>query len=49
MAKTYGHKRVNGKLRAVDETLPRHLRGHSPDDVHTFKEGPIKRLMGRNR
>lgn len=31
-------------------SLPRHLRGYDPEyDVVTFKEGPLKRLLGRKR
>ena len=37
-----------GRPRVVEETrLPRHLRDHTPYDVHTFTEGPIARLFGR--
>lgn len=31
-------------------SLPGHLQGYDPEfDVVTFKEGPLKRLLGRKR
>jgi hypothetical protein len=37
-----------GRPKVVEETkLPRHLRDHTPYDVHTFTEGPIARLFNR--
>lgn len=51
--KTFQHTGFDAKGRpVVSETastrLPRHLRGYDPEfDVHTFTEGPLKRLFGR--
>ena len=49
--KTYGHSiGKDGRPRVQDQSLPRHLKGYDPDfDVVTFKEGPLKRLLGRKR
>jgi hypothetical protein len=46
--KQYGHKvDSKGKVKVVETTLPRRLRGHSLDDVRVIKEGPLKRLLNR--
>jgi hypothetical protein len=47
--KTYGHKvDSKGRVQRTEQTLPRHLQGYDPEwDVVTFKEGPLKRLLGR--
>ncbi|ROP29521.1 hypothetical protein [Couchioplanes caeruleus] len=44
----YGHRLGrNGKPQIVETTLPRHLRGYDEYSVHSFTEGPIKRLLSR--
>ncbi|MDP9798305.1 hypothetical protein J2S43_006817 [Catenuloplanes nepalensis] len=46
MAKQYGHQ-PDRNGRPVVAAIPKQLRGYDPDwDVHTFTEGPIKRLLG---
>lgn len=47
--KTYGHT-VNGKgkARVVEHKVVKGQRGIDPEwDVHTFKEGPLRRLLSR--
>lgn len=47
--KTYGHTvSSSGKVRVVGGKLPKGMRGVDPEfDVHTFKEGPLRRLFNR--
>ncbi len=45
----YGHELRNGRPVVVETTLPRHLRGYDEYSVHSFTEGPIKRLLSRRR
>ncbi|GAB7049516.1 hypothetical protein [Catenuloplanes indicus] len=46
MARQVGHH-INDAGRAVVSPIPKRLQGYDPDwDVHTFTEGPIKRLFG---
>lgn len=41
----YGHKAGDRGGVIPDKALPRRLRGYDEYDVHTFKEGPIRRLL----
>lgn len=44
----FGHRvGKNGRVEVVETTQPRHRRGYSEYDVHTFTEGPISRLLNR--
>jgi hypothetical protein len=47
--KTYGHTfDRHGKARVVEHKVPKGMRGIDPEwDVHTFKEGPLRRLFSR--
>jgi len=49
--KQYSHRiGPGGRIEVVETpTLPRHLRGYDEYDVHSFKEGPLKRLLSRRR
>nr|MDT0661923.1 hypothetical protein [Micromonospora sp. DSM 115978] len=46
----YGHEvGPDGRVRVVETTLPRHLRGLSEYDTTTIVEGPLTRLFSRKK
>lgn len=46
----YGHRvDKTGRVEVVETSLPRHLRGYDEYSAHSFKEGPLTRLLGRRR
>jgi hypothetical protein len=48
--KTYGHRVTSKGVEIVQEAkLPRHLRGYDEYSVHSFTEGPLKRLLSKRR
>lgn len=48
--KEYGHRvSRTGRIEVVETSLPRHLRGYDEYSVHSFKEGPLKRLFSKRR
>lgn len=46
--KTYGHAvDARGKIQAVDQSLPKHLRGTSENSEGTIKDSLRRRLLDR--